>query len=219
MSKLGKPCDIAHCSPALLGYARAMSGSAHALLACLSVLVLVALAPAPAARAAPPLAYPGAQPLGPPPGRPLAPPGATAPAPRVPDWGDWQVYDAASKSEGLAVVMELFFPGLGSVYAEHWAGAATTWGVSLGGILVMFWGLGQTSSGDNDAAAGLGFTAGILMMVGGRVYGLVDSYRATSRYNRDLARRLGLYGNMVIGPIPLQVNGQTSLGLGAAWQF
>lgn len=210
-----------HCSllAGLLGYAHTMLDSARALLACLAVLVLPALAPVPAARAAPPQTYPAtqpvSQPLGQPPGRPLAPPGATAPAPHVPDWGNWQVYTTASKSEGLAVVMEVFFPGLGSAYAEHWAGAATTWGLSLGGILSIAWALGQSS----EESAALGFSAGVVMVVGGRVYGLIDSYRATSRYNLDLARRLGLRGNVVLGPIPLQSSGQTTVGLGAAWQF
>jgi hypothetical protein len=196
-----------------------MSGSAHALVAGLVALVTLISAPAPAAWAAPPQAYPSwAQPVQ----QPLAPPGATAPASRVPDRASWQVYDAASKSEGLAVVLELFLPGLGSIYAEHWTGAATTWGLAVGGIGLVAWAFGQTSLDADQGAsdsAGLVFAAGILMVVGGRVYGLVDSFRSTGRYNLELGRRLGLHGGLVLSPIPLQVNGQTSLGLGASWQF
>ncbi|HWN67391.1 MAG TPA: hypothetical protein VNM90_07100 [Haliangium sp.] len=187
--------------------------------------MLVILVAVPAARATPPQVYPWAQPTSQPPGPPgppLAPPGATAPARRVPDWASWQIYDASSKSQGLAMVLELFVPGLGSIYAEHWTGAATTWGLAVGGIFLVAWSFGQDTVDSEPGAsdsAGLALTAGILMVVGGRVYGLVDSYRASQRYNLALSRRLGLHGGMVLGPIPLQVNGQTSLGLGAAWQF
>ena len=204
-----------------------MSGRARALLACLVVLVIVVSVPA--ARAAPPQAYPwgqpsqpASQPLGPPPGQPLAPPGATAPARRAPDWASWQIYHASSKSPGLAVVLELFMPGLGSGYAEHWTGAATTWGLALGGVFMIALSFSQDTLDSEQGlsgSAGLALTAGVLMVVGGRVYGLVDSYRASERYNLALSRRLGLHGGMVLGPVPLQVNGQTSLGLGAAWQF
>ena len=56
-------------------------------------------------------------------------------------------------------------------------------------------------------------------LAGARVHGLVDSYRSASRYNRGLARRLGLQGDLLLTPMPLHANGQTALGFGASWHF
>jgi hypothetical protein len=55
-------------------------------------------------------------------------------------------------------------------------------------------------------------SAGAALAIGGRIHGVVNSFRSAQR-------RLGLYQGMVLIPIPLHVNGQTTLGLGASWQF
>jgi hypothetical protein len=193
-----------------------MSGHARAFLACLLALAPLVSAPVTAAWADPRQQYPAAQPP------PLAPPGATAPVLRGPDQATWAAYHASRKSEGVALAIEFVLPGLGSIYADHWTGAATTWGVGAAGFLSMAWGLSQIGIGDGaepSETATLAFVGGFVMTIGARVHGLVDAFRSTSRYNRGLARRLGLYGGMVLTPMPLQVNGQTALGLGASWQF
>lgn len=141
------------------------------------------------------------------------------PSSRAFDWASWHAFQAGSKSHAFAVLQEIALPGMGSMYAESWLGAATTWGLTAGGIGLVAWGIGQALGPEDSGAPALTITAGALLMVGGRVYGVIDSYRATTRYNLRLARRLGLHGNVVLGPVPLRQSGQTGLGLGAAWRF
>jgi hypothetical protein len=153
----------------------------------------------------------------------LTPPGATAPPPMAapaPDWSAWAAYQAGKRNEGVAVVMELFLPGLGSLYGGHWEGAATTWGLFVGGFVLLAWGAQNVGFADGEGSdeAGLAIVAGVTVILGGRVYGLVDSYRATRRFNRRLAGSLGLRG-LVLGPVPMQAGGQSTVGLGASWQF
>jgi hypothetical protein len=178
-----------------------MPASMRSLLAGLVALATLAAAPA------------AAQPS-------LTPPGATTPAPPAPGWSTWSMYDARKKNEGIAVVLELFVPGLGSLYGDHWQGTATTWGMFAGGFVLVGWGIGEAfeDADESSNSAGLAITAGAILIVGGRVYGLVDSYRATKRYNRKLAGSLGLRG-LVLSPVPLRTSGQTTVGLGAQWQF
>jgi hypothetical protein len=112
-------------------------------------------------------------------------------------------FDNQKKSVPLAVVLELFvFPGLGSIYGDHPAGAVIEWAGILGGIALVIVGANQvertvfTPGGPrttgNDTNAAVFIAAGCVAIVGGRVYGIVDSWRSTNAYNAGLARRLGL---------------------------
>jgi hypothetical protein len=155
-----------------------------------------------------------------------APPGATVPAPVPVPMQDstagWGVYHASKKSEGTAIAIEFFLPGFGSLYAGHWQGSLTTWGVSAAGFVSFAWGVSQVGIGDSRSESPmvpLAVLGGLALTVGARIHGLVDSFRSASRYNRGLARRLGLHGGLIVTPMPLHVNGQTTLGLGASWQF
>lgn len=183
-----------------------MPASLRSLLAALVVLAILVATPA------------AAQPALTPPGAAPPPPSAAPPPPG--DHGAWATYEARKKNEGIGVVLELFVPGLGSIYGDHWQGAATTWALFLGGFVLVGWGIGEAfeDANNDSSAAGTALTAGAIMIVGGRVYGLVDSYRAPKRYNRRLAGSLGLQG-MVLGPMPVRTSGQTTVGLGATWQF
>jgi hypothetical protein len=79
--------------------------------------------------------------------------------------------------------------------------------------------IGFRDSEDTSNLPEAAVLVGLGMMVASRVHGMIDAYRSTGRYNRGLARRFGLDGSMVLTPMPLQINGQTALGLGASWQF
>jgi hypothetical protein len=192
-----------------------MSGHARSLLALLVALVALVSAPV-AARAQLAPVQPGAQPA-----PPLAPPGATVPPPRVPDPSAWRIYEASRRSQGLALVVELFMPGFGSIYGDHWQGAAITWTLNVTGTVATAWGAYQLGFGDSEESdvASAATLAGLGLMVVSRVHGLIDAYRSTGRYNRRLARRFGLEGHMALTPMPLQTSGQSALGLGATWRF
>jgi hypothetical protein len=59
----------------------------------------------------------------------------TAPMLRVPDRA---AYEAGRRSQGAALAMELVVPGLGSIYGDHWTGAAITWGMSVAGLALLW---------------------------------------------------------------------------------
>jgi hypothetical protein len=130
---------------------------------------------------------------------------------------DRAAYEAGRRSKGAAVAMELVVPGLGSIYGGHLPGAVITWGVSVAGFALLWKG---RNTGTDLLYTGMFETlGGFLLVVGARVHGLADAYRSTGVYNYRLARRLGLYGGLILAPVPLQANGQTTLGLGASWRF
>lgn len=196
--------ESARPTPAATRVPRARSHHARALLAALVALASLLSAPA---RATPPGAMP---------------PGATPAAPVTPYSPAWTTYHMGKKSEGTALAIEFLLPGFGSVYAGHWQGAATTWALSAAGFVAMVWGfshLGYTHSSEDEDTAAIAILGGLALSTGARIHGLVDAFRSASRYNRGLARRLGLHGGVIVAPVPMQVNGQTTVGLGASWRF
>lgn len=208
MSEVDRRAPTAPCS----GPARSPQARARAL-AALVALAIAVTAPEAVSFAAPPGA---------------TPPGATrlAPAPVPMPAADldarWQVYHATKKSEGVAVAIEFFLPGFGSLYANHWEGTLTTWGLSAAGFLAFVWGTSQMEFGDprNDSSlVPLAAWGGFALMAGARIHGMVDAFRSTGRYNREVMRGLGLHRGVIVAPMPLHVNGQTTLGMGASWQF
>ena len=192
-----------------------MHGLARSLLAGFVALLTLVSAPL-AARAQPAPEQPATQPA-----PPLAPPGAAAPSLPAPNAPTWRIYRASRRSRTLAVAIEIFMPGYGSIYGDHWQGAVIHWSVGLAGFVALTWGAAQGGFGDSSDSPlpRAAMIAGISLYAGSRIYGLIDAYQSTSRYNRRLARRLGLDRRMVLAPVPLQTSGQTALGLGASWRF
>jgi hypothetical protein len=149
--------------------------------------------------AAPPQSY--APPVYAPPSYPAPgyPPAGFGPPPLL-------AYDSARKYPALGLLLEIFVPGLGSVYADHPGGAAATWGLMLGGVGMIAVGLSQQEthgdvSGPTNAGISMAFT-GLVMVVCGRVYGLIDSWSSSTDYNVDLAARLGIaQGSVIVAPV------------------
>jgi len=177
--------------------------------------------PAPAAQPAQP-----AQPA--PPVQPLDP--YTAPPPSYgsppPGYGpgypspaqSFMMYESQRKNIGLALVLEFFVPGLGSLYGDHAVGSLITWALMIAGISMLVYGISQLvkdtdriGESRNSSAGTFGLTAGLALILGGRIYGFVDSYMSTDEYNKKLRQRMGL---------PVVVNfGLGRVGTGPAMSF
>jgi TM2 domain-containing membrane protein YozV len=123
------------------------------------------------------------------------------------------IYEEEKKSPGLALVLSLLLPGLGNIYADHAIGAVVTWGLIIGGVLLINWGANQTNLDTGQDANGGAITIGFLAVLGGVIYSLVDSYSSAKDYNRELARRLGL---PMMSLAPIRVNGSTETAWGPA---
>ena len=102
-------------------------------------------------------------------------------------------YQDKRHSVGLAMVMELFVPGLGCIYGDHWRGAWITWGLVLGGGMLMLSGYdtGPTPGSSNDGARAR-LATGFGIMMAGAIYGFVDAIRSNLEYNQRLRQQLGL---------------------------
>jgi hypothetical protein len=195
--------------------------------------------PAGAPPAPPP--SPGAYPPGPPPapyGSAPAPYAPLTPYPAYPAYGtpappNLFLYDSQKKNEMVALVIEFFIPGVGSIYADHVAGALITWAALVGGISLIVWWAGRRlerdrayvldpplnsdpNSGSQDVWA---VYLGLGLIVGGRIYGLVDSYSSTKDYNRRLRARLGLpeWGGVTL--IPIRTDRAVAWGPALAFRF
>ena len=153
----------------------------------------------PAPTTAPPSGYP---PGTPPPNYPPPPPYAAPYYPGVaPNQMAFFTYEAQRKNVGIALLLEFVVPGLGSVYGDHAVGALITWACFLAGIVLIVWGVSNIA-GDSYAANGarngddtavtIGVLGGVVLILGGRIYGFVDAYRSTDAFNRQLRMRLGL---------------------------
>ena len=191
-------------------------------------------APPPAPAQAPPVWNGSAwvQPPPPPPGgfAPYGPPYAptyVAPygyAPMQPP-GEFY-YEAQKKNEMLALVIEFFVPGVGSIYADHLAGAMVTWALTIGGIVLALWWVGQNLGHDEDTSTS---TAGPIdtwaiylalgAILGGRIYGLVDSYSSARDFNRRLRQRLRLPDYASLGVVPIRTDRSISWGPSLSFRF
>jgi hypothetical protein len=129
----------------------------------------------------------------------------------------------------LALVIEFFIPGVGSIYADHVAGALVTWGLTVGGIVLAFWWLGRQI--DTAEASNNGFSSdngphdlwavylAVGMILGGRIYGLVDSYTSARDFNRRLRTRLGLPDYASLGVAPIRTDRTLSWGPALTFRF
>jgi hypothetical protein len=126
------------------------------------------------------------------------------------------IYDEEKKSPGLALVLSLFIPGVGNIYADHAMGAVITWALIIGGASIAVWGINHSNpdgGGGGGVDAGGALFMGFFVALGGVAYGLVDSYLSAQDYNRELARRLGL---PIVGIAPIRTSGGNDTAWGPA---
>jgi hypothetical protein len=121
------------------------------------------------------------------------------------------MYELAKKSPALAFLIEWFLPGGGSIYGDHFTGALISWGLMLGGMWLLLSSLETTHDPYTGASEtkvdDLRAVTGVLILLGGRTYGLVDSIVATRNYNEQLRKQLGLAAHFSLDPIPTASGG------------
>jgi hypothetical protein len=105
------------------------------------------------------------------------------------------------------MLLEAVFPGIGSIYADHVMGALITWCVGAAGAALMVFSFSRPHSGEqtitptSDRVADAGVLTGFGVMVGARIFGFVDAWRSTTRYNDRLRVSLGLSAASPPGPL------------------
>lgn len=127
------------------------------------------------------------------------------------------VYENEKKSHGVALLLEFIFPGVGSIYADNFFGAATTYMFLIGGVAMLLWGVSQYDGShghespdatteapphNNDMPVAA-IAGGMLLMTGGRVYGFVNAWSSVNDHNEYLRERLGLDDRFAFGIAPL----------------
>jgi hypothetical protein len=173
------------------------------------------------------------QPPPPPPGGfapygPAYPPGYAPPYAYAPVQPPGELYyEAQKKNELLALVIEFFVPGVGSIYAGHVAGAMITWALTVGGIVLAFWWLGENinrenragTAGDTGPVDTWAIYVALGAILGGRIYGLVDSYTSARDFNHGLRQRLGLPDYASVGVVPIRTDRAVSWGPSLSVRF
>jgi hypothetical protein len=136
------------------------------------------------------------------------------------------VYETQKKNEMLALVIEFFVPGVGSIYADHVGGALITWAATVGGVAVFFWWIGQNfdnrnngGSLDNGSRDTWAIYLALGLIFGGRIYGLVDSYTSARDFNRRLRARLGMPEWAALGVVPIRTDRSVSWGPSLGFRF
>lgn len=143
----------------------------------------------------------------------LNPPGAYPPGYPGQAWQPL-AYESQKRSPGIALLLEFFIPGVGSIYGDHLTGALINWGLEIMGVVLMFDSLNirtrceynsydyRTDCGSdiNDGE----FVVGLGLLLGGRIYGFIDAYTSTHEYNRRLRRQLGLPDWISMGLAPIR---------------
>jgi hypothetical protein len=199
--------------------------------------------PAPAQAYPPPAqAYPPPPAQAYPPGYGAPPPGYPPPpgfAPYQAPYGNGAppaafMYEAQKKNELLALAIEFFIPGVGSIYADHVAGAMVTWGTFIAGVVLFVWWFGENANTNTNASGGS--SGGTIngpdqlhdlwavylalgLVVGGRIYGLVDSYSSAKEFNQRLRARLGMPEWGSLGVVPIRTDRADTRGPSFTMRF
>ena len=101
-----------------------------------------------------------------------------------------------------------------------------TWALTVGGIVLAFWWVGQNinqDSFDNGSENRPHDTWAIYLalgaILGGRIYGLVDSFTSARDFNHRLRQRLGLPDFASLGVVPIRTDRSISWGPSLSFRF
>jgi Borrelia membrane protein P13 len=119
------------------------------------------------------------------------------------------LYAQQKRTAWVGVGLELLFPGLGSVYGDHLPGAFVSWGSYAVGLGLLIGGAEREfttneSTGEiTNTHSGDGLIiAGIIVLVGSRIYGFYDAWTSVERYNAAIAQRLGVHDiDLTLAPL------------------
>jgi hypothetical protein len=115
------------------------------------------------------------------------------------------------------------------LYADDAQGAILTWALIVGGTGAMIWAISQIPPFDSGRAADNNrhssplvlpmLFGGIAVATFGRVWGFVNAYGATERYNAVLLKRLGLGSNVSWSAFPFVTASGPNAGLAVGGCF
>jgi hypothetical protein len=129
------------------------------------------------------------------------------------------LYQDGKKSGALAVLLSLWIPGLGNIYADHIWGAVITWAAIIGGAAIIVHGNHTSPDGYSSQVDQTDFTLGLLLIAGGFVYSPIDAGLAVSDYNHALAQRLGIPPEFALGVVPIRMDREVAWGPGLSLRF
>lgn len=119
---------------------------------------------------------------------------------------NWDIYNAEKKSEVIAAVLEAAIPVVGHAYAGDANRGIVPALISAGGIVLMFVSVESLSLS--------GYGLGLVVYLGGRIYGVVSAIQTAEDYNKKLKKKL----NLSIVPLK-NPNGNVSMGLNLNFSF
>jgi|GEM_PF-2888928 len=92
----------------------------------------------------------------------------------------------SERSAGLALALEILFPGAGLGYAGDWGSVGLQYlGIFTGFVLVIS--SIETAHGEGNVD-GAGMTMGLVLLLGSRLYGIIRAPAAAEDYNREARR-------------------------------
>jgi hypothetical protein len=130
------------------------------------------------------------------------------------------LYQSSKKNGAIAVLLSLWIPGLGNIYADHIWGAVITWAAIIGGAFIIVHGESTSNDGFHMAQTNQPeLTIGLLLIAGGFINSPIDAGLAVSDCNRALAQRLGIPPEFAFGVVPIRMDRNVAWGPGLSFRF
>lgn len=129
------------------------------------------------------------------------------------------LYESGKKSGALAVLLSLWVPGLGNIYADHISGAVVTWAAIIGGFALIVHGNHTSPDGYGSQIDQTDLSLGLLLIAGGIIYSPIDAGVAVSDYNHALAQHLGIPPEFALGVVPIRMDRNVAWGPGLSFRF
>ena len=115
---------------------------------------------------------------------------------------NWAQYQDQKKSEVAALVLEILIPTVGHAYAGNWAKGLIPFGVTVAGYTTAFVGAAECADHTGDCTGGENakMLSGLIVGIGGQIWGMVSAYRTAENHNNELRERYGIETGLAIRP-------------------